>query len=33
VLWDNARANQLFRDLNHDRPVPKSLLTGSHLAG
>ena len=33
VLWDNARANRLFRDLNHDRPVPKSLLTGSHLAG
>jgi LCP family protein required for cell wall assembly len=33
VLWDHARANQLFRDLNHDRPVPKSLLTGSHLAG
>ena len=33
VLWDNARANHLFRDLNHDRPVPKSLLTGSHLAG
>ena len=33
VLWDNARAQQLFRDLNHDRPVPKSLLTGSHLAG
>jgi len=33
VLWDNARANELFRDLNHDRPVPKGLLTGSHLAG
>ena len=33
VLWDNARANRLFRYLNHDKPVPKSLLTGSHLAG
>ena len=33
VLWDNARAHELFRDLNHDQPVPKSLLTGSHLAG
>jgi LCP family protein required for cell wall assembly len=33
VLWDQARAQQLFRDLNHGRPVPKSLLTGSHLAG
>jgi LCP family protein required for cell wall assembly len=33
VLWDNVRANRLFRDLNHDQPVPKSLLTGSHLAG
>jgi LCP family protein required for cell wall assembly len=33
VLWDNARANRLFRDLNHDQPVPKGLLTGSHLAG
>jgi len=33
VLWDSARANELFRELNHDRPVPKSLLTGSHLAG
>jgi LCP family protein required for cell wall assembly len=33
VLWDNARANRLFHDLNHDQPVPKSLLTGSHLGG
>jgi LCP family protein required for cell wall assembly len=33
VLWDSARANRLFRYLNHDQPVPKSLLTGSHLAG
>jgi LCP family protein required for cell wall assembly len=33
VLWDNARANRLFHDLNHDQPVPKGLLTGSQLAG
>jgi len=33
VLWDNARANQLFHDLNHDQPVPKGLLTGSQLGG
>ena len=33
VLWDNARAHQLFHHLNHDQPVPKSLLTGSHQGG
>ena len=33
VLWDNARANRLFHDLNHDQPVPKGLLTGSQLGG
>ena len=33
VLWDNARANRLFHDLNHDQPVPRGLLTGSHVAG
>ena len=33
VLWDNAKANRLFHDLNHDQPVPKGLLTGSRLAG
>ena len=33
VLWDNARANRLFHDLNHDQAVPKGLLTGSHLGG
>jgi LCP family protein required for cell wall assembly len=32
VLWDTARANTLFHHLNHDQPVPKSLLTGSHLS-
>jgi len=30
VLWDQARAKELFSDLNHDRPVPKNLLSGSH---
>jgi len=33
VLWDKARATQLFDDLNADHKVPKSLLTGSRLAG
>jgi LCP family protein required for cell wall assembly len=33
VLWDKTRALALFNDLNADRKVPKSLLTGSHLAG
>src|SRR5215831_2404152 len=33
VLWDNAKANRLFHLLNPDQPVPKSLLTGSHLGG
>ena len=33
VQWDNARANRLFHYLNHDQPVPRGLLTGSHLAG
>src|SRR5262249_2400354 len=32
VLWDTAKANTLFHDLNHDRPVPRSLLSGSHLS-
>jgi LCP family protein required for cell wall assembly len=33
VTWDMAQAQRLFSDLNNDRRVPKSLLTGSHLAG
>ena len=33
VLWDSAQAKRLFRDLNTDRPVPKKLLSGSHLRG
>ena len=33
VQWNQAEAQQLFTDLRTDRPVPKSLLTGSRLAG
>jgi LCP family protein required for cell wall assembly len=33
VQWDAPQARALFNDLNTDRPVPKRLLTGSHLAG
>jgi hypothetical protein len=33
VQWNQALAQQLFNDLKSDRKVPKSLLTGSHLAG
>jgi LCP family protein required for cell wall assembly len=33
VEWNSASAQQLFSDLKFDRKVPKSLLTGSHLAG
>ena len=33
VKWDFARAARLFRDLNSDTPVPKRLITGSHLRG
>jgi LCP family protein required for cell wall assembly len=33
VLWDPAQAGRLFRDLNSDTPVPKKLITGSHLQG
>jgi LCP family protein required for cell wall assembly len=31
VKWDHARASRLFNDLNTDQPVPRGLLTGSHL--
>lgn len=31
VQWDRAQASRLFTDLNTDRPVPKRLLSGSHL--
>jgi LCP family protein required for cell wall assembly len=33
VLWDPNQAGRLFRDLNSDTPVPKRLITGSHLQG
>jgi LCP family protein required for cell wall assembly len=33
VQWDAPQARVLFNDLNTDHPVPKRLLTGSHLAG
>jgi LCP family protein required for cell wall assembly len=33
VEWNRAQALQLFNDLRTDHRVPKSLLTGSHLAG
>jgi LCP family protein required for cell wall assembly len=33
VKWDSVQAGQLFRDLNTDSPIPKRLITGSHLQG
>jgi LCP family protein required for cell wall assembly len=33
VQWDSAQAGRLFHDLNTDTPVPKRLITGSHLQG
>ena len=33
VLWSQAQASQLFHDLKTDHSVPRSLLTGSRLAG
>jgi LCP family protein required for cell wall assembly len=32
VLWNEATAKQLFSDLATDKPVPKSLITGSKFA-
>ena len=32
VLWDRTAAKQLFGDLAADKPLPKSLLTGSKLS-
>jgi LCP family protein required for cell wall assembly len=32
VLWDHAAATQLFGDLAADKPLPKSLITGSKFA-
>jgi LCP family protein required for cell wall assembly len=31
VLWNNAQARTLWRDLRTDTKVPKYLITGSHL--
>jgi LCP family protein required for cell wall assembly len=31
VQWDHARASRLFNDLNTGQPLPRRLLTGSHL--
>ena len=33
VEWNSAEAHQLFSDLNADRKVPRSLITGSKGAG
>jgi LCP family protein required for cell wall assembly len=33
VLWNRPQALRLFNDLKTDHRVPRSLLTGSHLAG
>lgn len=33
VLWDHAKATELFSDLANDRAVPQSLLSGSSVSG
>jgi LCP family protein required for cell wall assembly len=33
LLWNKTEALQLFNDLRNDRPVPRSLISGSTLAG
>ncbi|HEX9064283.1 MAG TPA: LCP family protein, partial [Streptosporangiaceae bacterium] len=33
VLWDKTQALQLFRDLNSGKKIPKSLITGTKVAG
>jgi hypothetical protein len=33
VEWNTAAAKQLFADLASDRPLPKSLVTGSSVEG
>jgi LCP family protein required for cell wall assembly len=33
VLWDSSQASQLFHDLNTGQKIPKSLISGSTLAG
>jgi anionic cell wall polymer biosynthesis LytR-Cps2A-Psr (LCP) family protein len=33
IRWDRAKALELFTDLKNDKPVPKSLLTGTAVRG
>jgi LCP family protein required for cell wall assembly len=33
LLWNKAEATQLFNDLRTDQPIPRSLISGSTLAG
>jgi LCP family protein required for cell wall assembly len=33
VIWDHTKATRLFDAMKNDTPVPKSLLSGSKLAG
>jgi LCP family protein required for cell wall assembly len=33
LIWDHAQATRLFDAMKNDQPVPKSLLSGSKLAG
>jgi LCP family protein required for cell wall assembly len=33
IRWDHAKATELFADLAADKPVPKSLLTGTAVKG
>jgi hypothetical protein len=27
LIWDPTKSQELFHDLNHDQPVPSSLIT------
>ena len=33
LIWNHAQATRLFDAMKNDQPVPKSLLSGSKLAG
>jgi len=33
VVWNHTAARQFFRDLAHDQPLPKDLVTGSSVQG
>jgi LCP family protein required for cell wall assembly len=33
IRWDHAKATELFADLAADKPIPKSLLTGTAIKG